>query len=364
MNSLADSLSEAWRDQTRQAKGRGKSRPRKHAWASGWHPCRRKMALDMVHPEDIEHDEHALEAFRRGDVFEESARAWLKQAGRSADPPFEVIRDQESIELKDRQGRIVITGRMDGMIARDALCGCGHSWGDHADPEQNEGDGGCLECACGWFRPLRMIVEFKGGKSIRTLDTLDDFEASRWARGVPRQLAAYMLGLGIRYGVLVLERDRGAPFFLVLDIEDARVLDMAEDFLQRAELCRNVAEGEAELPGFTDQLGLCSTCDHRGKSCTPPQDYGDGLRVLQDPSLEVFAHDVVEGAEAAGRHSKARRALSQALRPPVSEVTEELPVLISLGGRYTVAGKLKPRKGSPGGMFSFDVEKTEAGGGS
>ena len=339
MTDLAASLSTAWTANTRQEKGRGSPNPRAHVWASGWKPCERAMCLDMLHPEDSVFEDSSLEAFAAGDAFERDARARMVQAGRIADPPFEVIRDQEYIQIKGRSGKVVITGKMDGVISF------------MAQRAYREDHG------------RRAVLEFKGGNSVDGIGTLADFETSRWARGYPRQVAAYMLGLGIRRGVLVLKQRSGAPSFIEMDLEDPVVLEMAEDFLARAERCVRVVETPEEkrvLPVFTDQPGLCQSCDHRGKSCAPPIDFGEGLRVVTDPALIQAAADVVETVGASKNYNRAHGLLSTQLRPLLPDGRERVDVLVALGD-CELRGAVKRRKGAKGGAFSFEVVRTAGG---
>lgn len=347
MSDLATSISDAWRAQTRAEKSRGAPKPRTHCWASGWHPCHRKMCLDLTHPEDLTYDDGSLEAFAAGDAFERDARARLVQAGRLADPPFYVIRDQESIEIRDRSGRVVITGRTDGVVrwpVRVIWTPDGLKTLDGEQPDH-----------------VYAVLEIKGGNSVRGLETLDDFEASRWARGIPRQVAAYMLALGIRYGLLVLKQPSGAPNFVLLDLEEDRVLEMAEDHIAKATFAADYAEAvldgageghEIALPDYTDNPALCQICPHRGKSCAPPVDFGEGLQVIQDPGLIEAARDVAKNGEAAKKHDKGKKALAAALRPLPRENGGRVDVLCALGN-YELRGALKRRGG--GFAFSFDV---------
>src|SRR4029079_14694427 len=79
--------------------------------------CERRMVYDLTCPDQQPpFDATVLARFRRGDDRERDLLADLQRIGRDAEPAFEVANQQERFELKDRQGRIAITGKVDARL--------------------------------------------------------------------------------------------------------------------------------------------------------------------------------------------------------------------------------------------------------
>lgn len=332
---FATTVETAWRAATVSLKKRAAVPERTYSWASGWRDCARAMALDLLHPEDSTFAEDSLERMRDGDEYEASAVAHLIRAGRLSDPPFAVEHQQERFILQDRADRVVITGKIDGQLRFPSL-------------ESYE-------------RPAAVPFEIKSGVSVQHCQTLDDMLRGHWTRGMVYQMLAYLFGLGLPRGVLILNRP-GFPRFIDIELDD-RGLEMAERFIQRATLAVDVKQGIDQLPGFTEDQTLCGKCDHRGKSCAPPIDSGEGLAYLGGERFSEAARDMVENAEAAQKHARAKRVLAGATRGNR---------LVSIGGDFIATGKWSPsttysypddvkakyKKVDPEGRWSMSVERS------
>lgn len=303
---IAGTVSQAWSTHTRTTKGRAPSGQRDYVYASGWRACDRAMALDLLYPEDHVFNDGTLERFYTGDDFERSCRIRMTRAGEQATPPFEVEGTQQRFEVKDRQGRIIIVGKIDGYI----------HWPSYR---------------------LKVPFEVKSGRSVENVNSFADFDLSTWTRPMPRQLLCYMLAMNEAHGLFVLNRP-GKPNFLHVALDD-QTLEMAEDFLRAAELAVDVRQGKAPMPDFTTNRGECARCDHHGKTCTPPLDYGEGLHLVTDERLIKLAAQVAETHEAAKDHARAKKALAADLKPPREPHQAMTETLIHLGDRFEVTGK-------------------------
>jgi hypothetical protein len=311
---VAASVGAAWSAWTRHQKDRGSSGRRGHVWASGWRPCRRAMALDLMHPEDRSFSEESLERFYDGDDWEANTTARLIHAGRLCDPPFVVERAQERFEIKSRRGDVIITGKLDGVVRF---------------PQSSR----------------TVPFECKGGVSVHYIKTLEDFELSPWTRPMPRQLLAYMLAMGLEDGLFVLNRP-GKPHFLPVTLREDRCLEMAEEFLQAAEVACDVAAIDgAAMPDYYPLPSECRRCDHRGKSCTPPFDAGQGLVILDDARLVRLAEIRERHAESAREWRTADKVLKDELHG-----TE----LVHLGSAFEVRGKWQRRGDDPRGAWRLE----------
>lgn len=277
---LSTILESAWVEHLQRSRQGGRT-PRDYVWASGSRDCVRQMALDLMHPEDApEWTPDQLERFQRGIEREHSVIARLHHIGPISSPPFAVIGGQERFEIRDRDGALLIVGKIDGRVQFD-------------QPHR--------------FAP---IFEIKSGQSYANVETVEDLDNSPWTRRGADQLLAYAYAKSEPDVLLVIDRP-GLPRFLVLHLEDH--LAKVERFLQSAREAIDARRG-GPLPPFTDNQAFCRRCDHFGKSCAPPVNFGQGLQVVTDERLIQAAETVAKGRETAREVSRAEKELKDALR--------------------------------------------------
>lgn len=294
---LSETLDAAWRAYLRSERRTGKI-IRTHVWASMERECTRAMALDLLHPEDQpEWSDEQLGRFKRGNERERSVMAMLGQIGPEHRPPFEVIGGQESFEVTDRDGTLLITGKIDGRLRM--------------------ADG------------RRPIVEVKSGDSVRNIERFEDFERSPWTRKMPAQLLTYMLAKNEPDGLFIIDKP-GIPTFIEVRLLDH--LERPERFLQKARIAVDARFGRAPLPDFIDRPEECRRCDHFGKTCAPPVTLGDALSLVTDEYLIAAAETKKATQEAANANEKATETLKKALRG----------IPEALVGPYVVRGKWQP----------------------
>jgi hypothetical protein len=323
-----EKLREGWRQHVaaNQARERSKTAP-PYLYASGWHPCDRKLALDLIAPEDREEFGHeTLERFDRGVEIERMMVARLMRAGAFAG--FQVEAGQKRYEILGRDlrhddGRLipVIVGKIDGMIR----------FGDDVR------------------RPIPFDV--KSGISVQHCRTVEDLRAGRWTRGMLYQLVAYCYAEAAEVGLLVIDKPAG-PEFIEVRLENH--LEEMEEFLAAAEvavLCQAERQPTTNhrpepalrppdragsgtiydhLLAFVEDRSECFTCDHRGKSCNPPMEAQLGYRVINDEEVRELAETVTRLAESGREFNKADRAIKKKLRGVE---------LGSICGEYDVVGK-------------------------
>jgi hypothetical protein len=250
---LAASVERAWQSWLL----RGRRQPTAHptVWASGWRPCARRMALDMTVPDQqLPFTAELLGKFRRGDDRERDLLADANRIGRDADPPFDVINQQERFELKDRKGRVAITGKVDARIRFSSR--------DRGAP---------------------MEVKAWAPNLVNRIDTFDDLFESPYTRGGGYQLLSYLYGANEPLGFLLLDRS-GLPKLLPVEL-DATNLDRMEAFLTRAEAVIDHVQA-GTLPDFHDDASECRRCPFYATACDPPLT-AKPVRVLTDPELEL-----------------------------------------------------------------------------
>jgi hypothetical protein len=304
---LSAVLEGAWAEHLRGSRSGGVRAKRTYVYASGSRDCTRHMALDLMHPEDepVWTDDQ-LERFRRGNEREASVIARLMQIGPRCSPPFDVIEGQRRFEIQDRDGRVIIVGKIDGRLKFQGM-------------------------------QRHPIFEVKSGQTFANVETAEDLERSPWTRRGADQLLAYAYSENEEEAILVVDRPK-MPRFLVLRLEDH--LQRVERFLQNARRAVNSALDGESLPDFTTDLSLCKRCEHFGRSCAPPVDFGGGLVVLTDEESVRHAEAIAKNEEAATEYEKAEKFLKEKLR----------------GVPQAVVGPLVYR-GKPGGMTTYDIPK-------
>ena len=319
----------AWESELRSKDHAGNTGPRANSYASGRRSCIRAMALDLLHPEDrpqLEAD--ALERMRRGTEREAAIVARLMQIGPRCTPPFEVIEGQKRFEIRDRDGTLLITGKVDGRLRFS-----------------------------GKERP---VFEVKSGETFKRATCLEDLDHSPWTRHALDQLLSYLLSEGEPWGFFIIDRP-GVPLFLRVNLLDH--LARAEGFLRDARTAIDAKAGKVGMPVFTQDRAECRRCDHFRKSCTPPSDYGAGVQVITDPRLIMLAETREKNAAAAKEYDHADKDLKAALRGVEEGLVGDFLVRGSWQKKTKVAIpddiKAKYSTVDPKGSFVINIDRLE-----
>jgi hypothetical protein len=273
-------LMAAWEGELRAKDQIGEPGPRDRVYASGRRSCLRAMALDLLHPGDrglLTAD--ALERMRRGTEREAAIVARLMQVGPRCATPFEVIEGQKRFEIRDRDGTLLIAGKVDGRLK--------------------------------FATKDRPVFEVKSGETFQRATCLEDLDYSPWTRHALDQLLSYLLSQGEPWGFFIIDRP-AVPLFLRVNLEEH--LTRAEAFLRDARTAIDARFGRVGMPAFTQDRAECRRCDHFRKSCTPPADYGPGVQVITDERLITLAEIRDRNRAAAKEYEHADKELKGALR--------------------------------------------------
>lgn len=338
MTASATALRTAWEAETRARKERGAAPPREHLYASGRKPCTRWMSLDLLHPEDSAdsfNDTNTLERFLRGDEREAAINARLFAVGMRSTPPFRPIEQQSTVEVRDRDGMLLLRGKKEGSLLFE--------------------DG------------RKVTYEVKSGRSVERAETLEDLDRSPWARSYVDQHLVYLLAESRPEGVFILDRP-ALPAFIPVRLEEH--LERAESFLREAREAIDAARlvrsgflpGDDILPPMTADRSVCRRCPHLGKSCHPELDFGPGLQVIDEEELAEAIQDELTFEPVAAEYEQARKYVRERLRG----VEQAL-----VAGKYLVRGKwsamtsrvgedTRPKETNPKGRFSLSIERLES----
>lgn len=282
-------LRTAWEEDLRrkirtQEPGSAPYRPA-YVYASGIKPCTRAMALNMMHPEDDPFDKPLMiERMEQGNEGEQNVIARLQRFGQFCKPSFKVAEQQFRMEVKDRDGTVLIVGKTDGRLQFE--------------------DG------------ARPLFEIKQGKSYDGCESIEDLDKGIWSRSSVDQMLCYLYSddrqKEPRWGIIVVRNFSNFPSLIRIVLEDH--LPRVEKILQEARKAVDARHNRAPLPAFTENVSECRRCPHLGKSCTPPMDFGEGIRVITDPELIAAAETRERNRMARDEYERADKKLKDALR--------------------------------------------------
>lgn len=248
---IATSIGSAWGAHL--ARTSRPSTPHDTVYASAWRACDRRMVYELRGESVATWTPDTLAKFRRGDDRERDLLVDLARVGRDADPPFNVIGQQERFTLRDRRGRVAITGKVDARLELNGV---------------------------------RAPLEIKAWSPymVDRIESFADVFTNPWTRSGGYQLLAYLYGAGVPYGFLMLDRS-GIPRLLPVEL-DAH-LDRMEEFLTRAERVLD-AHATGTLPPYLDNdPAECQRCPFYGSTCNPPLAALNPMQIIADPDLEA-----------------------------------------------------------------------------
>lgn len=303
-----------------------------YVYSSKIRACARASALDMLHPEDDPFDQPIMiERMQQGTESETAIIARLHRIGVFCKPAFKVTEQQIRMEIKDRDGTLLIVGKIDGRMTFE----------DGAKP----------------------LFEVKAGKSYDGCESVEDLDRGIWSRSAIDQMLTYLYAdnrqKDPRWGLIVIRNFSAFPTFIRVNLDEH--LERLEAVLGRARAAVDARHNRGPLPAFTENVGECRRCPHLGKSCTPPMDFGEGIRVITDPELIAAAEARDRNRYARDEYERADKKLKDGLRGVTS----------ALVGNYQARGEWQERtkydipaavkeqyaRQDPHGAFKLELEK-------
>lgn len=271
-----------------------KPRPRNNPIASDLGPCTREMALSIFHwDQRPAFDADTKARLQRGSLIEDAALGELRTLGISARV------DRKPFEIKDKQGRIVLRGRVDGFM-------------EHKRKE--------------YPFEIKSMMPF----IFQKIDTLEDFNRYWWTAKYPRQVQAYLYANNLEEGFFLLD-DLAGHWKLIpirLDLEEM------EKILQQ---CESTVDHLAKktLPDFHTDPSVCAKCWARGRVCDPPAMRGEGLQLIPDPELEAKLNRRAELDPAATEYDALDKDIKKSIKGKTNLIV----------GDWFITGEEKDRKG-------------------
>ena len=275
----------------------------KNIYASQFHPCIRRQYHDLVDsakrppfPVDL------IVRFKRGNDREVDWTSFIPMVGKHSDPPFSFEGAQERVEITDRKGRVVITGRADGFIR-------------FADGSR-----------------YPMEIKSWNENLWRSIEDVESLLDNPFMRGAVYQLLAYLYGKNLPKGIFFFDGP-GFPKVLTLHLE--KYLDRMEAFLANATRAMD-AKTDGIPPEPINIRSLCNLCWARDRVCFPEIGY-KGVSVIGDPECieRVRRYMEIKGV------GKEAGKLWEIIKEDFKEVEE------AVCGNYEITGKAQKKTSYP-----------------
>lgn len=219
--------------------------PRNNMVASDIGDCARENVLAILNWKDRPSFDPEVKArLERGNKIEDLAIAELQALG------YRVRVERTPFEIKDKSGRLLCRGRLDGFLAEN-----GKEWP--------------FEC-----KSLNPNV-------YNQINEEADFDRYLFFRKWPRQLQTYLFANNLDEGFFILDDCLGHWKLLPVHLDYERM----EAILKQLEIVADHVEAQT-LPDFHKDPAVCVRCWARGRLCNPPFFSGEGMKVINDAELE------------------------------------------------------------------------------
>lgn len=164
---------------------------------------------------------------------------------------FEIVENQRRFEVKDRDNRVILTGRIEGKIKFQ-----------------------------GKYYPFE--IKSMNPNIYDGIDNIEDFAKYSHTKKYPKQLMSYMFSENVDEGFFIITDCLG-HFKIIVVYLDYNVM---EEEMQNCTIVMNhVWEGIA--PQFTTDRSLCRKCWACKTVCFPSMDFGEGITVIDEPELAI-----------------------------------------------------------------------------
>jgi ferredoxin len=218
----------------------------KNCIASGLGDCLRERYYSICEYESKPSpDEWLMARFEEGNEQERRILVKLLSNG------FDIVDNQHRFEIKDREGRVILSGRIEGKIKFQ-----------------------------GKYYPFE--IKSMNPNIYAGIDTLDDFAKYSHTKKYPKQLQSYMFSENVDEGFFIITDCLGHFKIIPVYLD----YNMMEQELQNCTIVMNhVWEGIP--PQFTSDRSLCRKCWACKTVCFPSADFGEGVTVMDEPELAL-----------------------------------------------------------------------------
>lgn len=164
---------------------------------------------------------------------------------------FEVVEGQTRFEIKDRNGRVILTGRIEGKIKYE-----------------------------GKYYPFE--IKSMNPNIYDGIDSLEDFQKYSHTAKYPKQLQSYMFSQELPEGFFILTDCLGHFKIIIVKLD----FEIMEKEMQSCTIVMDAVEKKEPL-AFHKDTAVCKKCWACKTCCFPPLDFGEGVQVIDDPDFLV-----------------------------------------------------------------------------
>lgn len=299
----------ARRDQA--LRDRTSSYPRSHSILSDIGECDRQMVYSVTNWKDRPAIDPNLKArFEIGNLLEREIVSELRTMG------YDVILQQEPVEIKDRGGAMIGRGKIDGHIK---------------------------------YHGIKIPIEIKSmhPSTYEQIDSLEDFRKKPHLRKYLRQMAMYLYGNNVEEGLFILTDCLGhwKVFVLALDFAEG------EQILQRLERVHNHLKAATQPDRIEYRSEICGKCPF-AMVCIPDIIRKE-INVLVDEDLLANLERRDAAAVASSAFTKADKWVKTFLKGHKIEK--------GIAGDFIITSKLmpakKPSEKTPEPYMKYDIER-------
>lgn len=294
------------------ARNSGNPPPRTYSYLSAVEECDRMMVYSVTNPKDRAPIDTELKArFEAGEYQENQVNVELRQLG------FEIVLQQEVIEIKDRQGNVIGRGKIDGKILYH-----GHQ--------------------------IPVEVKSMHPQIFEALESLADFQKKPHLRKYIRQMSMYLYGNNVEEGLFIVTDCLGHWKIFVVTLDYAE----GEQILQRLERVHK-ALSEKQLPDRIQyREEVCGRCAF-ASICLP--------YILRDEMNVLLDEDLVTNLE---RREQTKDAKSEYERADkwVKEFLKKHEVKKGVAGEFLIIGKtteVKEKLVPAYTMTRYDIQRVQ-----
>jgi len=244
--------------------------PKNNPTASDISDCPRETVYGMTHwKERPGFDPEVRARLDRGSAIEKLVKAELSTLG------YTVKEDRFPFEIRDKKGRLICRGIVDGFISRESR-----------------------------KKDFPFEVKSLNPNVYNQINVQEDFDRYIFFRKYPRQLQTYMFANNYDQGFWILDDCMGHQKFIPCRLD----YDRMEAILQHLEAAVDHRE-KRTLPDYHKDPAVCFKCWAFKRICTPPFFRDEGMKVFDDPELEAKLDDLDACKVPAAEHARLKKEL-------------------------------------------------------
>jgi len=255
--------------------------PKSNPTASDISECTREMVLGILHWQERGSFTPEVRArLDRGTKIEDLVIQELRDLG------YAVRQDRLPFEIKDKKGRVICRGKVDGFI----------QIGRKEHPFE--------------VKSLMPAIYAR-------INTEEDFDRYHFFKKYPKQLRTYLYANNIEDGFFILDDCLGHQKLIPVKLDYEKMEKILQQLEQAVEAIDRIRTGTPEdeaLPDFHKDPQVCIKCHFFKRVCMPPFSSGEGMQVLDDHELGAKLARLKELEDAATEYDRYDREVKTFLK--------------------------------------------------